>query len=259
MMRSRSLLTLAAALLAVAGLPAIGQAAGAQSASARVNAAPTSRVIVQEVRKDRVRVRALDGTVGWLRISAATPILLNDRPATLRDLRAGFVAELKRAKSGAVTSLKAYGEVPITTERGVVEAIDGASISLRKADGTLATFAIDQATQVLIKGAPGGLEDVRPAYLAAVQRRGNAPLVAITATPPPLVVDRGVVESATPTAITVRRASGTLTLAVDAATIVLVDGQPQSASVLRPGLRVAVSHRGSLPATHVRVFVKTAG
>ena len=240
-------------LLPGAALPAQQGTSPTGARAQAAHGAQTARGIVQEIRKDRVRLRALDGRDTWERLALKSQVLVNDRPGVLRDIRPGFVAEVVRNKLGRVTTLRAFGEVPLITMKGVVDQITATGIVVRKANGTSVVFTIDPAARILVLSQPATAAQILVGYSVLIQYRGSAPPEAISAIPP-ISIDRGVVDELTATSITLRRPTLRMTLALDAATIVLVGGQPASVAALKPGQVVAVEHRGPAPATTIRVL-----
>ena len=70
-----------------------------------------------------------------------------------------------------------------------------------------------------------------------------------------LTIDRGIVQSVTPTRIVLRELDGnTIAIAVNAETAVLVNGLPATVLDIQPGFVAAVSHRGRNPALLIRAF-----
>jgi hypothetical protein len=248
------ILCLAVALLVPASaLPAQGASVKHALTAKASNAAQTTRGIVQEIRKDRIRLRALDGSDTWVRLALKAQILVNDRPGILRDIRPGFVAEVVRNKLDRVSTLRAFGEVPLSTIKGVVDEITATGIVVRRGDGTTVLFTIDPATKILLYNQPATVADVLVGFSVSLQYRGSAPPEVISALPP-ITIDRGAIVEVTPTAITLRRPAGRVTLVLDAATIALVGGQPTAITALKPAQIVAVEHRGTAPATTIRVL-----
>ena len=255
MQRQRSALAfLAVALLLSANALPVQGASTKHALSAKASkAAQTTRGIVQEIRRDRIRLRALDGSDTWVRLALKAQIFVNDRPGILRDIRPGFVAEVVRNKIDRVSTLRAFGEVPLSTIKGAVDQITPTGIVVKKGDGTTVVFTIDPATKILLAGQPATVADILVGFSVSLQYRGSAPPELISAIPP-ITIDRGAIVEVTPTTITLRRPAGRVTLVLDAATITLVGGQPTAITALKPGQVVAVEHRGTAPATTIRVL-----
>ena len=70
-----------------------------------------------------------------------------------------------------------------------------------------------------------------------------------------LTIDRGIVQSVSPTRIVLRELDGnTVAIAVSAETTVLVNGLPATVLDIQPGFVAAVTHRGRNPAVLIRAF-----
>ena len=70
-----------------------------------------------------------------------------------------------------------------------------------------------------------------------------------------LTIDRGVVQSVSTTRIVLRELDGnTVSIAVGARTLVLVNGIPATLADILPGFVAAVAHRGPNPARLIRAF-----
>ena len=88
------------------------------------------------------------------------------------------------------------------------------------------------------------------ALLATISLAGTA-----TAAPGGLTIDRGVVQSVSPSRIVLRELDGsTVGIAVGPRTRVLLNGLPAVLSDVRPGFVAAVAHDGSAPARVIRAF-----
>jgi hypothetical protein len=70
-----------------------------------------------------------------------------------------------------------------------------------------------------------------------------------------LIVDRGIVQSVSPTQIVLRGLDGsTLSFGVGPLTLVFVNGQPSSLAAIQPGFAAAVSHTAAGRAREIRAF-----
>jgi hypothetical protein len=113
--------------LAVAGLVAAPEAFAAD----RV----VERGIVQSVTPATVVLRALDGVDLEVAIDPGTRIRLNGLPATLADIRPGFVAETVRYGAKPAVRLRAFGRAEPVTERGRLMAVRETALVLRTGQG----------------------------------------------------------------------------------------------------------------------------
>ena len=74
-----------------------------------------------------------------------------------------------------------------------------------------------------------------------------------------LTIDRGIVQSVSASQIVLRELDGsTVSLAVDSATLVLLNGSPAQLTDIQPGFVAAVAHNRAQPARAVRAFGRLA-
>jgi hypothetical protein len=121
-MRMRLLVLVAIASLAAA-LPAVAADRALE------------RGIVQSVDPAGVVLRALDGTEITVALVAETRYRLNGRPATIADLRPGFVAEVVMSAPGAAIVVRAFGVVERPVEHGVIARLAARGLVLRRGQG----------------------------------------------------------------------------------------------------------------------------
>jgi hypothetical protein len=154
-------------LLVVVAIASVAAAAPAVAADRVVE-----RGIVQSVAPDGVVLRALDGTEITVPLVAETRYQVNGRPATIAEIRPGFVAEVVTSGSGAAIVVRAFGLVERPVERGVIARLAPRGLVLRRGQGDTIRIPINDRTVVW----RGGLR-VRLRTL----RRGMAVDVALTA------------------------------------------------------------------------------
>ncbi len=156
----------------------------AGTASARTHALVVDRGIVQSVSSSALVLRALDGSTVTITIGPATRVRVNGQPASIGDIRPGFVAAALHDGAQPAVEVRAFGKVrvPLQVDRGVIVSVGGGSIRLREPpDGRVVMLAVDASTQVVLNGAPASLGDLRPGFLAAVAHHGDNPAVKINA------------------------------------------------------------------------------
>lgn len=117
-MRARIVLGVAVAWL-VAAAPAV--------AADRV----VERGIVQSVAERSLVLRALDGAELTVPVGPATRVRVNGLPATLVEIRPGFVAEALRYGSRPAVRVRAFGRLRAEVVRGRLVALRAASLVLR--------------------------------------------------------------------------------------------------------------------------------
>jgi hypothetical protein len=130
------------------------------------------RGIVQSVEPAGVVLRALDGTEITVSLAAETRYRLNGRPATVADIRPGFVAEVVTSGSGAAIVVRAFGLVERPVERGVIARLAPRGLVLRRGQGDTIRIPINNRTVVWRGGLRVPLRTLR---------RGMAVDVALTA------------------------------------------------------------------------------
>src|SRR5580765_1790024 len=102
----------AALAFALGAAPAWGASGGANPTLSQLNAARLGPVrsgtgIVQAVRPHGVVVRQLDGRKFFIGVGARTAVSVNGSPATLADLRPGFVVAFTARSNGMAVTLRA--------------------------------------------------------------------------------------------------------------------------------------------------------
>ena len=123
-----------ALLVVVAACVALGVAPAASAADRVVE-----RGIVQSADRTGLVLRALDGTEVTVAVGTETRFRLNGRPASLTDIRRGFVAEaVTLVPGGAAVVVRAFGRVAGSAEAGrLVEIRPRAVVVRRDAGGTV--------------------------------------------------------------------------------------------------------------------------
>ena len=98
--------------------------------------------------------------------------MTDHEPMKLRAVRSLLVVAVALLAL-ALPALAAAGRGEVITDRGVVQSISPAEITLRELDGTVVTLPVGPATRVRVNGAPARLADVRPGFVATVLHRGS--------------------------------------------------------------------------------------
>ena len=152
-------LLVAAALLALA-LPPL--------ASADRGDKTTDEGVVQSVSATEITLRELDGTVVSLAVGPSTRIRVNDRRATLADVRPGFVASVVHKGDEPALSVHAFGRIAPVVDRGVVTALAAEAITLRLDDGSSTTIPLDRGTRFRHLGRQVRRAAARPGAIVTV-------------------------------------------------------------------------------------------
>jgi hypothetical protein len=155
-------------LLVLVAIASLATAAPAVAADRVVE-----RGIVQSVAPGGVVLRALDGTEITVPLAAETRYHVNGRPATIAEIRPGFVAEVVTSGSGgAPIVVRAFGRVERPVERGVIARLAPRGLVLRRGQGDTIRIPINDRTVVWLAGLRVPLRTLR---------RGMAVDVALTA------------------------------------------------------------------------------
>ena len=149
-------------------LAAVGSAlvlAGTASAGSR---GPTiDRGVVQSVSSSQIVLRELDGSIVSIAVGARTRVLLNGRPATLADIKPGFVAGVTHNGSAPAKVIRAFGRLAPTIDSGVVVSVSGRVLVIRTAGATL-RFQVTARTAIRWRGLPATVAALRPGRLVQV-------------------------------------------------------------------------------------------
>ncbi len=96
-------------------------------------------------------------------VAARTLVLVNGVPASLSDVKPGFVAEFTGLAGRAARVLKALDPPPVrTVGAATVQSVSAAAVVVTGADGSTVTIPVDARTRVLVDGNQATLADVRP-------------------------------------------------------------------------------------------------
>jgi len=143
----------------------------------------------------------------------------------------------------------------LTNDQGIVQSVSPSQIELRALDGSVASFAVSEATRVRVNGLPARLADIQPGYVATVTHNGGRPAVLIRAFGRPVMLtSRGIVSSLTRASITIGGDAGPVTIPLDRGTVFKFRGGPGFRWQARPGALVVVRNREGSPARSVNVL-----
>lgn len=154
-------------------LAALALAPPAASAGATV-AQTTDRGVIQAADSGQIVLRALDGSIVSFTVSSGTRVRLNGMRAAIAELKPGFVAAVVHDTSARALVILAFGTATIT-ERGVVTALTRSLITLRAADGTIVSVALEPRTQFRFRGRPGARRLARPGATVVVRHTEDGP------------------------------------------------------------------------------------
>jgi hypothetical protein len=159
---------------------ALAATAGVLSLPAAAHAARgVDRGIVQRVSAGRIVLRALDGSVVVARVTPLTRVLVDGRPAQVRRIEPGFVAEVASTRTGRALVVRAFGRSRRVLEGLIVSASRSAFI-LRLAGGGLDRIPITSRTRVRLGTSPAGSDVLRAGRRARVLRAADGTALLIT-------------------------------------------------------------------------------
>ena len=250
--------------------------------------APTSpridRGIVQSVSASGLVLKVLDGTTLAIPIDNKTRVFLNGKPASILDIKPGFVAVVtyeggKRGeKTTSAREVQAFSASshPATFDggRGTVQSVSASGLVLAALDGSTLQVRINKKTQVFLNGKRASILEVAPGFVAVVtyareqpketkkvrpkRPPGGSATQAVWAFAPQSGTrarpDQGVVQSLAPGAIVLDEGGGTLRIKLDARTRVFVNGKARSIREVEPGFVAVVRRLPGGPAREVWAF-----
>jgi len=138
----------------------------------------TDRGVVQSVSPTSIVLRALGGSTVAIALGRRTRIRVNGLDATLGDLQPGLVAAVTHDGDSPARIVRAFGAVKIV-EKGSVESVDGATIVVRRLDGTTVAIELRETTRVRRFGRPAGRRAIRPGRLVRVTYRPGSPALLV--------------------------------------------------------------------------------
>lgn len=225
----------------------------------------SERGVVQSVSAGGLVLKRLDGSTVAVAVDKRTRVLIDGKPASILDVRPGFVAVVSfRGASGQaaleVDAFSTSAALPARVESaaGIVRSVSQAELVLRSLDGSTVRVSLAGETRVLLDGKPASVADLRPGFVAVVRPQaptgngqGKKPggarsvFAFAPASQRGAHLYSGVVVAVSVHAIVLRAgAGGTFRVALAARTLVFVDGKRASIRGVRPG-GVAVVRTGS--------------
>jgi hypothetical protein len=135
--------------------------------------------IVQSVSADAVVLRELDGSTVSVPVVSSTQVFVDGQRASLREIKAGFVAsgEWKAGRSAQV--LRAFDPSGKNAVRvGVVESVSSGVLVVTGTTGTTMSIPVNAKTHVLLDGKPATLAAVKTGYtvvISAKDSKGDKP------------------------------------------------------------------------------------
>lgn len=218
---------------------------------------------MQSVSANGLVLKTLDGSTITVAVDAHTRVLVDGRPASLQDVRPGFVAVVtERGKSGQAAEVDAFATSSGTPSSskpvvGLLRSVSHNEVVLIGLDGKSLTVAIDETTHLFLDGQRASLSRIRPGFVVVVRFRPasssdngkkNAarPSDLFAFSRPRQASDHiygGTLAVVTGQAVALRTQVGIVRIVVTAKTRVFVNGARGSIRRLKPGF-VAVARTG---------------
>jgi hypothetical protein len=140
----------------------------AGTATAATRELRVDRGVVQSVSSAQIVLRELDGSTIAIPVGPRTRVLLNGQPATLGDIRPGFVAGVTHNGSTPARVIRAFGRLTPAIDSGVVVSVLRTAIVIRTPDGATMRFRVTARTKIRWRGLPATIAAVRPGRLVQV-------------------------------------------------------------------------------------------
>jgi hypothetical protein len=121
--------------------------------------------IVQSVSATAIVLRELDGSTVRIPVAANTHVFVNGLRASLRDVRAGFVASAVWKAGKPARVLQAFDQSgPKAVSVEVVDSVSTGAVVVTGTGGSTVSIRVDAKTRVLVDGKPSTLAAVRAGY-----------------------------------------------------------------------------------------------
>ena len=136
--------------------------------------AGAAKGIVQSVSAKAIVLKELDGRTVRVPIASSTQVFVDGKRASLRDVRAGFVASAawkagKPARVFQAFDLSGRDAVRV----GVVDSVSTDVLVVKETGGTTMSITVNAKTRVLIDGKRGKLADVKAGYTVVLTAKDS--------------------------------------------------------------------------------------
>ncbi len=134
--------------------------------------------IVQSVSAQAIVLRELDGSTVGVPVASSTHVFVDGKRASLRDVKAGFVASAAWRAGKPARVLHAFDlSGPNAVSVGVVDSVSARSLVVTGTGGAPVTILVDAKTRVFVDGKRATLAAVKAGYtvllLAKDSKRGK--------------------------------------------------------------------------------------
>jgi hypothetical protein len=141
--------------------------------------------IVQSVSANAIVLRELDGSTVSISVASSTHVFVNGKRASLRDVKAGFIASGAWKAGGSARVLQAFDlSSQHAVSVGVVDSVSSGVLVVTKTSGTSGTggttvsIPVNAKTRIFVDGKPATLAAVKTGYtvvIAAADQKGTKP------------------------------------------------------------------------------------
>ena len=148
--------------------------------------------VVRSVSPGRLVLTSLDGRILTIVIDAAARVYVDGKPASLVDVRAGFVAVVRQqtgkqsggGKHSGPQQVFAFAPHPKGARlyRGVVASVTVRTVALRLQSGSQVRIRITASMRVFLNGARASIGQVEPGFVAVARSGSHGELWAFSAT-----------------------------------------------------------------------------
>jgi hypothetical protein len=168
--------TIGLAAVVLAGPSFAGAATFAKPADAKAGA---REGIVQSVSANAIVLKELDGRTVRIPVALSTHVFVDGKRASLRDVRAGFVASVAWKTGRSARVLQAFDLLgPHAVSVGVVDSVSTGVLVVKESGGATLSVPVNERTRVLIDGKRATLAAVKRGYtvvISAYDSKGNKP------------------------------------------------------------------------------------
>jgi hypothetical protein len=138
----------------------------------------TGKGIVQSVSAQAIVLRELDGSTVRVPVASSTHVFVDGKRASLRDVKAGFVASAAWRAGKPAPVLHAFDlSGPNAVSVGVVDSVSARSLVVTGTGGAPVSILVDAKTRVFVDGKRATLAAVKAGYtvvlLATDSKRGK--------------------------------------------------------------------------------------
>jgi hypothetical protein len=130
--------------------------------------------IVQSVSAKAIVLKELDGRTVRIPVALSTHVFVDGKRASLRDVRAGFVASVAWNTGKSARVLQAFdllGEHAVSV--GVVDSVSTGVVVVTESGGTTLSVPVNARTRVLVDGKRATLAAVKRGYTVVISEKDS--------------------------------------------------------------------------------------